>query len=94
MVRYGIDVLLMLPGLTHTDLGRHLLRNEGRMKLDYSKGMAAEEVAGAILVALQKNRSETVLGREARWMLLVNRFFPGLVNRLMARKVAQLYAHS
>ena len=54
--------------------------------------MPAAEVARGILHALQQNRTETVLGREARWMLRVNRFFPGLVNRLLIRKVGQLYA--
>jgi len=94
MARFDIDVLLVLPGLTKTELSAHLLRNEGRYKVDYSKGMAPEAVAEAILDALQRNKTETVLGRDARWMLRVNRFFPGLVNRLMARKVGQLYAHS
>jgi short-subunit dehydrogenase len=93
MARYDIDVLSVLPGLTNTDLGRHLLRNEGKMKLDYSKGMSPEAVADAILAAIEKNRAETVLG-EARWMLRVKRWFPGLLNRLMIRKVGQLYAHS
>jgi len=93
MARYDIDVLTVLPGLTNTDLGRHLLRNEGRMKLDYSQGMSPEAVADAILAAIEKNRAETVLG-EARWMLRVKRWFPGLLNRLMIRKVGQLYAHS
>lgn len=93
MARYDIDVLTVLPGLTNTDLGRHLLRNEGRMQLDYAKGMSPEAVADAILTALEKNRAETVLG-EARWMLRVKRWFPGLLNRLMIRRVGQLYAHS
>ncbi len=92
MARFDIDVLLVLPGLTRSDLGRHLLRNEGRMKIDFDRGMAPEEVASGILTALEKNRTETVLGRDARWMLRVNRFFPRLVNRLLARKVRQLYA--
>ncbi|MBL8793855.1 MAG: SDR family NAD(P)-dependent oxidoreductase, partial [Planctomycetia bacterium] len=93
MARYDIDVLTVLPGLTNTDLGRHLLRNEGKMKLDYSQGMSPEAVANAILAALEKNCPETVLG-EARWMLRMRRWFPGLLNRLMIRKVGQLYAHS
>lgn len=93
MARYDIDVLTVLPGLTNTDLGRHLLRNEGRMRIDYAKGMSPEAVADAILSAIEKNRAETVLG-EARWMLRVKRWFPGLLNRLMIRKVGQLYAHS
>jgi hypothetical protein len=71
-----------------------MLRNEGRMKIDFSVGMPPEAVASAILKVLQENRAETVLGREARWMLRFNRFFPGLLNRLLVRKVGQLYAHS
>jgi short-subunit dehydrogenase len=91
MARFDIDVLLMLPGLTRSDLQRHLLRNEGRMKIDFDRGMPAEKVAAGILRALQKNRTETVLGWEAQWILRVNRFLPRLVDRLMARRVRQLY---
>jgi short-subunit dehydrogenase len=90
--RFDIDVLLVLPGLTRSDLPRHLLRNEGRMKIDFTKGMAPEAVAAGILRALERNRTETVLGREARWILRVNRVFPGFVDRMMARKVRRLYA--
>jgi short-subunit dehydrogenase len=92
LARFDIDVLLILPGLTRSDLPRHLLRNEGRMKIDFTQGMAPEAVAEGILRALQRNHTETVLGREARWILRVNRFLPRLVDRLMARKVRQLYA--
>jgi short-subunit dehydrogenase len=91
-VRFEVDVLLILPGLTRTDLDSHLLRNTGRMKIDFSAGMPPKRVAERILRALEKNRSETVLGREARLMLLLNRALPRLVDRLMARKVRQLYA--
>jgi len=94
MARFGIDVLLIVPGLTSTGLGAHMLRNEGRMKIDHAQGMAPADVATAILQAVRNNRNETVLGREARWILRLNRFFPGLMNRLLVRKVGQLYAHS
>lgn len=94
MARFDIDVLLVVPGLTATDLGQHMLRSEGRMKIDFAGGMPPDAVARSILEAIRKNRTETVLGREARWILRVNRFFPGLVNRLLARKVTQLYASS
>jgi len=90
--RFDIDVLLVLPGLTKSDLPRHLLRNEGRMKIDFARGLPPESVAAGILRALERNRAETVLGGEARWLLRVNRFFPRLVDRLTARKVRRLYA--
>jgi short-subunit dehydrogenase len=92
LVRFGIDVLVILPGLTRTEIGSHLLRNEGRMQIDYAAGMDPEAVARQILRALQRNRNETVLGREARMILCLNRLMPRLVDRLMARKVRQLYA--
>jgi short-subunit dehydrogenase len=91
MARFDIDVLLIVPGLTQSDLPRHLLRNDGRMKIDFQGGMAPKDVAATVLQALQRNRTETVVGREARWMLRVNRFFPRLVDRLIARRVDDLY---
>ena len=91
MVRFDIDVLLVLPGLTRSDLDRHLLRNEGRMKIDFSGGMPTTEVAAGILKSLRRNRTETVLGREASWILRLRRFLPRLLDLLLARRVRNLY---
>ena len=92
MVRFAIDVLLVVPGLTRSGLGQHLLRSTGRYPIDFDKGMPPEKVAAGILRALRKNRTETVLGWDARWMLRVNRFLPRLVDGLLARQVRRLYA--
>ena len=70
-----------------------LLRREGKMEIRYDKGMPPTEVARGVLDALQKGRATTVLGREARWILRVNRFLPRLVDRLLARAVRRLYAN-
>jgi short-subunit dehydrogenase len=92
MVRFGIDVLLVLPGVTRSDLWRNLLRNTGRYQLDVNRGMPPESVAAGILRALRKNRTETVLGWDARWILRVNRFLPRLVDAMLARQIRRLYA--
>jgi short-subunit dehydrogenase len=92
LARFDIDVLLVLPGLTRSGLQTHLLKNTGRAKIDFANAMAPEEVAAGIVKALQRNRAETVLGRDARWMLRVNRFFPRLVDWLIARNIKKLYA--
>jgi short-subunit dehydrogenase len=92
LARFDIDVLLVVPGLTRSDLSSHLLRREGRAPIDFSQGMPPEDVAAGILKALERNRTETVLGRDARWMLRVQRFFPRLVDALLARRVRRLYA--
>lgn len=94
LARFDIAVLLVLPGLTRSELGRRLLRDEGRMQIDFDNGMPPEEVAAGIVHALERNRTETVLGRDARWMLRAQRFLPRLVDRLLARKVRQLYAEA
>jgi short-subunit dehydrogenase len=92
LARFDIDVLLVLPGLTRGGLNRNLLRSDGRARIDFDGGMPPEDVASGILKALRHNRTETVLGRDARWMLRVHRFLPRLVDRLLARRVQKLYA--
>jgi short-subunit dehydrogenase len=91
MARFDIDVRLILPGLTKSDLGRHLLRNDGKMDIRFDDGMAPAEVAEGVINALERNRTETVLGSEARWMLRLQRFAPRLLDRLIARRVRKLY---
>jgi short-subunit dehydrogenase len=93
LARFDIDILLMVPGLTQTELRSNLLHNTGRLKIERDQGMPAEQVARAILRSLERNRTETVIGSEARWILRLNRWFPRLVDRLMNRRVRQLYAN-
>jgi short-subunit dehydrogenase len=93
LARFDIDVLLVVPGLTRSDLARHLLRNDGRYPIPYEKGMPPETVASCALESLRRNRTETVVGSDARWMLRINRFLPRLLDRLLARRVRQLYAN-
>jgi short-subunit dehydrogenase len=91
-VRFGVDVVVIVPGLTRSGLNAHLLRSEGRADLPFDKGMPPEEVARGVVAAIRANRREVVLGSEAKRLLLMNRFFPRLLNRLIARRIARLYA--
>jgi short-subunit dehydrogenase len=88
----GIDILLIVPGLVSTDLPGHMLRNTGRMKIDFTRGLAPEKVAAGIVRGLQRNKKETVLGSDARWLLRFNRFLPRLLDWLIVRRVRKLYA--
>jgi short-subunit dehydrogenase len=90
--RFDVDVLLIVPGVTRTDLGPHLLRSEARVPFDTTHGQAPEAVAEGVWRALRRNRAETVLGWDARWMLRANRYLPRLVDYFLARRVRQLYA--
>lgn len=94
MARFDIDVLLLVPGLTRTSLRQNLLHNTGRMKIDFDSGMPPEKVARAILRSLESNRTERTVGWEARCILGLNRWLPRLVDRLMGRRVRNLYKDS
>jgi short-subunit dehydrogenase len=92
MLRYGIDVLLIVPGLTATNLKEHLLRRDGRMVIKFEKGMPPPEVAQRILKALRNNRRETVLGWEAVWMIRMHRWLPRFLCWGLSRYVRKLWA--
>ena len=91
MARFDIDVLLIVPGLTNSDLPQHLLKSEGKAKIEYDQGMPPDYVASRIIKSLCKNKTETWIGSDTQWMLRVNRWFPRLVDWLIARKVRKLY---
>ncbi len=92
LVRFGIDLLLIVPGLTKTDLQKKMLRNDGKAKIEYDKGMPPEQVAGRIVQAIQRGGFETVIGSDAKWMLRFNRLFPRLLDWLIGRRIKKLYA--
>lgn len=87
-VRYGIDVLLVLPGLVRSDdLQRHLLRNEGKIYLDFAGAPPPEEVARDILKSLERRRGETPSGWVSWGVWWSRRLFPRAVRFFMHRKV-------
>lgn len=92
LARFDIDVILVVPGLTRSDLPRNLLRADGRLPIDFNEGMPPEMVARRAVEALERNRAETVVGGQTRLMLLTNRFLPGYVDRRLRRLVRKLYA--
>jgi short-subunit dehydrogenase len=92
LARFDVDVITIVPGLTASDLNRHLLRNEGRADIRYDKGMTPEYVATRIVDAIRRNRREVVLGWEAKLILTLNRFAPRFVNWRSAKTVQKLYA--
>ena len=86
--RYGIDVLLVLPGLVRSDdLNRHLLRNEGKIYLDFEGAQPPEEVAAAVVRSLLKNRTEAAVGFVSWCVWMSRRMFPRGVRFFMQRKV-------
>jgi short-subunit dehydrogenase len=89
--RFDVDVITIVPGMTDSGFWKNWLRSEGRSELRFDKGMTTDYLAAAIVSAIRKNRREVILGREARWLLRFNRYFPRLTNWLIARKIRKLY---
>jgi short-subunit dehydrogenase len=91
MVRFGIDVLVVCPGLTDTNFSKNMLEQKARLQLDHLRGWTAEQVAEATLQAVERGRDEVCLTLQGRLIVLVNRFFPRLANRIAAKRVRELF---
>lgn len=90
-VRFDVDVITVVPGMTNSGFQDHWLRTDGKADLQFETGMTPEYLAAGIVQAIRDNRREVVFGGEARRLLRFNRFFPRLTNWLIARKVKRLY---
>jgi len=90
--RFDVDVLTIVPGMTNSGFQNNWLRTEGKANLRFEEGMAPEYLAAKIMKAIRANRTELVVGSEAKRLLRFNRYFPRLTNWLIARRVKKLYS--
>lgn len=90
--RFDVDVLTIVPGMTNSGFENNWLRRDGKADLRFDTGMAPEYLAEKIIGAIRSNKTELVVGSEAKRLLRFNRYFPRLTNWLIARKVKKLYA--
>jgi short-subunit dehydrogenase len=91
LTRYGIDVLVVCPGLTQTNFSKNMLEQKARLQMDHLRGMTAGAVARAALRALERGRNEVCLTLQGKLMVLVSRFLPRLADRIAARRVRALF---
>lgn len=86
-----VDVLMVAPGLTQTNFSQNMLKQSAKVQLDHMRGMTSEQVAEAVWNASEKGKDRVFLTRQGRLLLLVNKLFPWLVDRIMRRKVRTLF---
>jgi short-subunit dehydrogenase len=91
LARFDIDVILVIPGRTRSELHKRLLRCAGKAKIDFDNGMPPEKVAAGIMAALRRSTTEKVIGFDARWTLRMHRWFPRLLDWGITRRVRKLY---
>ena len=92
LAKDGIDVIVVSPGLTQTNFSKNMLEQKAKMKLDHMRGMTSEQVADATLRAIERGTYDVTLTLRGKLMVLVNRFFPWVVDFFARRKVRQLFA--
>ncbi len=87
-VRFGIDLLLVQPGLTDTPFEQHMLENRAVLSLHSARRMPAEKLARIIIRAIERGKKEVVTTVPGKLFVWLNRLFPRLVdcgNALFAR---------
>ncbi|MND44831.1 putative oxidoreductase SadH [compost metagenome] len=86
----GLKVLIVCPGYIKTNISINALTGTGKpqatMDEATGKGYSPEYIANKILKALKQNREEIVVakGRE-RMGVVLKRFFPGLLSRIIRK---------
>jgi short-subunit dehydrogenase len=81
----GIEVLVVAAGPTDTEFFQHLLEEHGDLPWKESPPVSPERVARATIRAIRRGRHEIIPSWRAWLLATANRFFPRLVDRLMAR---------
>lgn len=91
LVKHGIEVLVVAPGLTQTNFSHNMIERKALMQVDHMRGMTAEAVAEATLRALERGTTRTVLTFKGKLLTLVSRFLPRLADKIAAKKVRSLF---
>ena len=81
--KLGVDLLLVSPGTIETHFFDHLVANSGTTPWAKQRGIPPEKVAEQIIRALQRRKQEIYPNWRGRLLVLANRFFPRLVDRVM-----------
>jgi short-subunit dehydrogenase len=92
LAKDGIDVIVISPGLTQTNFSKNMLEQKAKVQLDHLRGMTSEQVAEATLRALARGSLDVTLTTRGKMLVLVNRFFPWVIDFFAKKKVRELFA--
>ncbi len=88
---YGIDVIIVNPGLTQTNFSQNMLERKSKLQVDHMGGMTSETAARLTLLAIERGSREVTFTAQGKLFVFVSKFFPRLVDRIAARRVKQLH---
>ncbi len=82
--REGIDVLMISPNTTRSEFFDHLLEQTSDVAVN-PLSMSPDRVAARILRVLRRGRTERILTLSGHALVWLDRFFPRLLRRFLAR---------
>ncbi len=83
LVTDGIDVILVSPSTTESEFFDQVIDDHSAQK--QRSGMSPARVASATLRAIEKRRHEVIIPFEGKALVLLDRYWPSLADRIVAR---------
>ena len=89
MMDSGVNVMWVCPGFTRSNIRNAALngrgQTHGKSPMDEASLMRSEECARHILRAISKRKRTLVLTFKGKQIVLMNKFFPSIADRLLKR---------
>ena len=89
----GLHVMIACPGFTKSNIRNKALGGDGSLQgespRNEDKMMTSEQVARHIANAVEKRKKTLLLTTQSRSMILVNKFFPGFIDRQVYNYMAK-----
>ena len=81
----GVDLLLVSPGTTETEFYDQVIHGRGKVPWDKGKGVTAEAVARATLLAMKRGKREIIPNRIGGMLVWANQRVPKIIDRVLRR---------
>jgi short-subunit dehydrogenase len=92
-LKKGLHVLICCPGFTASNIRNTALAKDGSAQgespRDEEKMMQPEEVAEALIRAIEKRKRSLILTRQGKLTSWVNKFFPGWLDKQVYKTMAK-----
>lgn len=92
LAKDGIDVIVVSPGLTQTNFSRNMLEQKAKLQLDHLRGMSSEDVALAVLRAIERGSADVTLTFKGKLLVIVNRLIPWFIDWKAKKTIRKLFA--
>ena len=93
LLKKDVNVLIACPGFTKSNIRNVALTadgsSQGESPLDEGKIMSSEEVAAHIYNAVIKRKRTLVLTTQGKMTILLNKFFPGFMDKMVYNHFAK-----